>query len=161
MAPRKLIVNVSDAKASSEAGDSIITYSLGSCIGVSLYDPMAKVGAMLHYQLPESVMDPAKAAGNPFMFADTGMNTVFNMMLAMGAVKRRIRVKIAGGAAMAIGPKGFDIGKRNHLALRKILWQNGLIIDAEDVGGDMPRNLYLNIADGSVLVKANGAERAL
>jgi chemotaxis protein CheD len=161
MAPRKLIVNVSDAKASSEVGDSIITYSLGSCIAVSLYDPAIRAGAMLHFQLPESTMDPAKAAGNPFMFADSGMNAALNMMLAMGAVKKRLRVKIAGGASMATGPKGFDIGKRNHLALRKILWQNGLFIEGEDVGGDMPRNLYLNIADGSVVVKANGTEKAL
>jgi chemotaxis protein CheD len=161
MSAGKIIVNVSDAKASGDAGDSIITYSLGSCIGVSLYDPMARVGGMLHYQLPESVMDPSKAAGHPFMFADTGMNALFNMLLSLGAVKKRLRIKIAGGAAMAIGPKGFDIGKRNHLALRKILWQNGLFIDSEDVGGDMPRNLYLNIADGSVIVKANGAEKVL
>jgi chemotaxis protein CheD len=161
MGPRKLIVNVSDAKASSEVGDSIITYSLGSCIAVSLYDPGIKAGAMLHFQLPESTMDPAKAAGNPFMFADSGMNATINMMLAMGAVKKRLRVKIAGGASMATGPKGFDIGKRNHLALRKILWQNGLFIEGEDVGGDMPRNLYLSIADGAVVVKANGSEKAL
>jgi chemotaxis protein CheD len=161
MSSRKLIVNVSDAKASSEPGDSIITYSLGSCIGVSLYDAAAKVGGMLHFQLPESVMDPAKAAGNPFMFADSGMNAVFNMMLSLGAIKKRIRVKLAGGAAMAIGPKGFDIGKRNHLAIRKILWQNGIFIEGEDVGGDVPRNLYLNVADGMVIVKANGSERTL
>jgi chemotaxis protein CheD len=161
MLPRKLIVNVSDAKTSSEPGDSIITYSLGSCIAVCVYDPAAKVGGMLHFQLPESSMDPAKAAGNPFMFADSGMNTMFNMVLSMGAVKKRLRVKIAGGASMATGPKGFDIGKRNHLAIRKILWQNGLFMEGEDVGGEIPRNMYLNIADGTVLVKANGSERLL
>jgi chemotaxis protein CheD len=161
MLSRKLIVNVSDAKASSEVSDSIITYSLGSCIAVSLYDPGIKAGAMLHFQLPESVMDPAKAAGNPFMFADSGINAVFNMMLSLGAAKKRIQVKIAGGAAMATGPKGFDIGKRNHLAIRKILWKNGMFIEGEDVGGEVPRNLYLNIADGVVIVKAGGAEKAL
>jgi chemotaxis protein CheD len=161
MSSRKLIVSVSDAKASCEAEDTIITYALGSCIGVCLYDSIVRVGGLLHYQLPESKMDPQKADEKPFMFADTGMKLMFDMMAAMGAVKKRIRVRIAGGAAMATGPKGFDIGKRNHLAIRKILWQHGVFVDAEDVGGDVPRNMYLNIADGVVVVRANNSDTQL
>lgn len=106
-------------------------------------------------------MDPQKAAEKPFMFADTGMRRIFDLMTAMGAIKKRIRVKIAGGASMATGPKGFDIGKRNHLAIRKILWQNGLFIDAEDVGGNMPRNMYFDIVDGRVVVRKNSTESVL
>jgi chemotaxis protein CheD len=161
MTSRKLIVNVSDAKVSRDPGDTIITYSLGSCIAVSLYDPIIKAGGLLHYQLPESTMDAQKAADKPFMFADTGMKVLFDMMTSLGAVKKRLRIKIAGGAAMAMGPQGFDIGKRNHLAIRKILWQNGLFIDAEDVGGGTPRNMYLDITDGKVLVKTNSQEKPL
>ena len=71
MSSRKLIVGVSDAKASCEAEDTIITYSLGSCIGVCLYDPVVGVGGLLHNQLPESKMDPQKAVEKPFMFADS------------------------------------------------------------------------------------------
>ncbi len=63
------------------------------------------------------------------MYADTGMKILVDKMLSMGANKKKIRTKIAGGAAMEMGPKGFDIGKRNHLAIRKILWKNGMLIE--------------------------------
>lgn len=157
----KHIVSVSDAKVSAVAEDSLVTYSLGSCIGVSLYDPVVKVGGLLHYQLPESSMDPQKAVENPFMFADSGMKVMFELLAAFGAAKKRLRVKIAGGASMAMGPKGFDIGKRNHLAIRKVLWQNGLFLDAEDIGGEEPRNMHLDIADGRVIVRKNNEESIL
>jgi len=62
---------------------------------------------------------------------------------------------------MNTGPKGFDIGKRNYLALRKILWECGMFIDAEDVGGNSPRNMYLNLADGSVTVRSVGLEKSM
>ena len=70
-------------------------------------------------------------------------------------------MKIAGGAAMDIGPKGFDIGKRNYLAIRKILWKQGMFIDAEDIGGSSPRNMYLNIENGAVTVRTTGLEKQL
>ncbi len=72
-----------------------------------------------------------------------------------------MRVKIAGGAEMDTGPKGFDIGKRNYLAIRKIMWKNGMFIDAEDIGGNSPRNMYLNINNGQVTIKCNGSEKNL
>jgi chemotaxis protein CheD len=158
---RKIIINVSDAKVSSHSDDVLTTYSLGSCIGVCLYDPTTHIGGMLHYQLPASTLDSPRAKEMPFMFADTGMKILVDKILSMGANKKRIQVKIAGGAAMENGPAGFDIGKRNYLALRKILWQHGMFIDAEDVGGSSPRNLYLNIVDGAVIVKSNSIEKRL
>lgn len=154
-------VQVSDAKVSADVNQQLVTYSLGSCIAVTVYDPVAKVGAMLHFQLPESRMDPDRAAAKPFMFADTGMDRVLAKVLSMGAEKKRLQVKIAGGAAMDTGPKGFDIGKRNHLAIRKYFWKKGLFIDAEDVGGIAPRNMYLDIEDGKVTVKTNRIEKTL
>ena len=95
------------------------------------------------------------------MYADTGMKVLVDKMISMGANKRRIQVKIAGGAAMDSGPKGFDIGKRNHLAIRKILWKNGMLISSEDVGGSSPRNLHINIENGSVTVRSNNLEKNL
>jgi len=161
MSKRRIIVNVSDCRVSKNLVDVLATYSLGSCIGVCLYDPMVHVGGMLHYQLPNSTMDPDRAKGKPFMFADSGMNIMVKKLVSMGAVKKRMQVKIAGGATMDTGPKGFDIGKRNYLAIRKILWKNGMFIDAEDVGGNSPRNIYMNIANGSVTVRSNTLEKSL
>lgn len=158
---RKIIVNVSDAKVSNNSEDVLATYSLGSCIGVSLYDSSACIGGMLHYQLPESNIDKQRAKESPFMFADTGMEVLVKEILSMGASKTKIKVKIAGGAAMTNGPTGFNIGKRNYLSLRKVLWQIGMIIDSADVGGSSPRNLYLNMADGTVTVKSTTYEKNL
>lgn len=155
------IVNVSDAKVSTDVNQQLVTYSLGSCIAVTLYDPSGPVGAMLHFQLPESKMDPQRARTKPFMFADTGMDRVLAKLESMGVKKNKLQIKIAGGAAMNTGPKGFDIGKRNHLALRKYFWKKGIFINAEDVGGMAPRNMYLDIEDGRVTVKTNRIEKEL
>jgi chemotaxis protein CheD len=116
---------------------------------------------MLHYQLPDSKQDPNRAKTKPLMFADTGMKILVEKLVSMGAMKKRMQVKIAGGAAMETGPKGFDIGKRNHLALRKIMWKNGMFIDAEDVGGASPRNMYMNIANGAITIRSNNLEKTL
>jgi chemotaxis protein CheD len=95
------------------------------------------------------------------MFADTGMEIMLSQMTEMGVKKKRMDVKIAGGAAMQGGPEGFDIGKRNHLAIKKILWQNGMFVDAEDVGGSSARNMYMNIGTGDVTVRSSGLEKSL
>ena len=152
----KIIVDISDVKISSDPHDVIVTYSLGSCIGVSVYDPVVRTGGMLHYQLPESKLDAEKANRNPCMFADTGMASLVNSLIKMGAVKNRMKVKICGGASMTNSPQGFDIGNRNHLALRKVLWKNSMFIENEDVGGNAPRNMYLDIETGTVNVKCQG-----
>ncbi len=158
---RNIVVQVSDARVSNDPSTSLVTYSLGSCIAVTLYDPGCKMGGMIHYQLPESKMDEERARRDPFMFADTGLHLLINKLLEMGANKKRMNVHAAGGAAMATGPKGFDIGKRNFLSLRKVLWQYGIMMNSHDVGGGSPRNMYLDIETGTVLVKSNGAEKKL
>jgi len=62
---------------------------------------------------------------------------------------------------MDSGPNGFDIGKRNYLAIKKILWQHKMFVDAEDIGGSSARNMYLDIADGTVKIKIDGSEKQL
>lgn len=161
MSRTRVIIHVGDAKVSRDSSDVLTTYSLGSCIGVCLYDSTTNIGGMLHYQLPDSKMDTERAKQRPFMFADTGMTILINKMISMGAEKKRIQIKIAGGANMETGPKGFDIGKRNHLAIRKLMWKNGMFINSEDVGGSSPRNMYMNMKTGDVTIRSNGLEKSL
>jgi chemotaxis protein CheD len=161
MTKRKIVIGISDANVSNNPEDILETHSLGSCIGVCLYDPTTTTGGMLHYQLPNSTMNPSRAKQNPLMFADTGMNYIIDKMLKMGINKKRTQIKIAGGASMDNGPNGFDIGKRNYLAIKKILWQHRMFIDAEDIGGNSPRNMYLDIANGKVKIKVDDSERNL
>ena len=161
MSKNRIIISVADAKASNNTEDVLVTYSLGSCIAICLYDPATHIGGMLHYQLPDSKMDSDRARKKPLMYADTGTKLLIDQLVKMGADKTRMKVKIAGGAAMNTGPKGFNIGKRNYLAARKIMWNNGMFIDAEDTGGFSPRNMYLNLANGDVTVRSDGMEKGL
>jgi chemotaxis protein CheD len=153
----QITVNISDAKVSSDPAAVLATYSLGSCIGVALWDPKVKVGGMLHFQLPTSTIDAQRAKQNPQMFADTGFAALLEEMISKGGEKKRMKVRIAGAAQMLNDSKFFDIGRRNHAAMRKILWQHGMFIDAEHIGGSAPRTMYLAVADGVVTLKM-GAE---
>lgn len=161
MLAHKLVVNVSDAKILQGPHAILTTYSLGSCIGVSLFDPDLKIGGLLHYQLPDSKLDPDKAKKKPFMFADSGMNVLIHKLLSLGVNRKRLQVKIAGGAAIGASPNGFEIGKRNHLAIRKYAWREKLFIDAEDIGGSTPRNMSVNLDNGLVFIKAQGSQKHL
>jgi chemotaxis protein CheD len=156
-----IVVNVSDAKTSRNPQDALLTHALGSCIGVMLYDDLSKVAGMLHFQLPSAVDNPHRAEQNPTMFADTGMEYVLDKMLQLGAKSGRLRIKIAGGAEMLNDTKLFNIGRRNHAAIRKFLWQRGLLIDSEDVGGRQPRTVRMDVADGAITVKSNGEVTSL
>jgi chemotaxis protein CheD len=157
----KIIVGVSDAKVSSDTADVLATYSLGSCIGVSLYDSTVKVAGLLHFQLPSASMDAERAKANPLMFADSGLQHLLSAMEAAGAQKRRLKVKLAGAAQMLNDANVFNIGKRNHAAIRKVLWQHGMFVDSESIGGKTPRTLYVSVADGTVLLKCGGESTEL
>jgi chemotaxis protein CheD len=152
----QLTVNISDAKVSANAGDVLATYSLGSCIGVAIYDPQLPLAGLLHFQLPNASMDPARAQQNPCMFGDSGLALLLQQMEARGANRRRLKIKLMGGAKMLNDASTFDIGRRNHTAIRKALWHYGLFVDAEDCGGTTPRTVYLNVSDGQILMKRGG-----
>ena len=152
----KIIVDIADARFSNCPNDEIITYSLGSCIGVVMHDPATKATGMLHYQLPSSKADTTGIKKNPLMFADTGIQHMIENLTALGAQKKQLRVKIAGGAQMMNDAHMFNIGKRNYSAVRQILWKNGLFIDAEDVGGKLARTMSVKVADGQVCIKCQG-----
>ena len=161
--PRDLIkIDLSDAKISQDRSKTLVTYALGSCMGVCIYDPAVPLAGMLHCLLADSTENPEEARKNPFKYADTGMETLLEKMISMGAQKRRMKVNIAGGAkSLKTISQGFDIGKRNYLAIRKILWKKGMFIDSEDVGGSLPRTMYMDIADGTVSIKSYSRKRAL
>ena len=147
------VIGVADMAVSNSAEELLITYSLGSCIAVVIFDPVASVGGMLHYMLPESTLDPVKARMNPCMFADTGITHLFKSSYQMGARKENIVVKAVGGA-QTLDPNGiFNIGKRNCLAMRKIFWRNNVAVSAEHVGGEINRTVRLLMDTGRVILK--------
>lgn len=154
-------VGMSDMKISADRDDVLVTSSLGSCIGVTLYDPGACVGGMIHCMLPLSKIDPAAAAANPQMFTDTGIPALIEGMLEVGAQKQRLIAK-AAGAAKLLDEKGtFKIGERNYIVFRKIMWKNHIPVAAEDTGGTMARTVYLYVNSGKTIVRSQGQEREL
>ena len=157
----KVIVDISDARYSNKCGDELITYSLGSCIGVAMHDPATKATGLLHYQLPNSKTHASGNSKNPLMFADTGVAYLVDKLTSMGANPKRLKVKVAGGAQIMNDAKMFNIGKRNHSAIRQILWKKGIFIEAEEVGGNKARTMTVRVSDGAVVIKSEGKERML
>lgn len=151
-----VVVGISDLKVSSNGEDWLVTYALGSCIAVAVYDPLVKVGGLLHYMLPDSSLDPQKAKEHPAMFADTGIPLLFKSCYSLGAVKQRMIVKVAGGAKIMDDANYFRIGQKNITALRKIFWKNNVLIEAEDVGDNFNRTVRLEVATGRFFVKGLG-----
>lgn len=150
------IVGVSDMKTSCQPGDQIVTHALGSCVGVAIHDPVAGIGGILHYMLPRSMVDSARARRKPCMFGDTGIPLLFQTAYRKGAVKERLRVVVAGGAQVFEQKDFFDIGKRNIVIARKLFWRNGIMLAAENLGGHIPRTLYLDIGSGATWITSHG-----
>jgi chemotaxis protein CheD len=152
---RPIVVEMADCKVSNDPETVLITYALGSCIGLAVYDPVVRAGGLLHFMLPDSRVDMGKACENPYRFADRGIPALLEEMGRFGADKRRLQV-VAVGAAELIDGSLFQIGKRNRAALHRIFWREGILISAEAVGGRTARTLRLEIGSGRFLCRVAG-----
>ena len=156
-APRKsLVVGVADMVASNDANADLVTYSLGSCLGVAVYDPLKKVGGLLHLMLPESRIAPEKAGTAPFMFVDTGVPCLFKTFYSLGGDRTRAVIRVAGGAQFLDDQRTFNIGERNIRAFEEIIARNGLAVHARDLGGFNSRTLRFDLATGNVSIHSPG-----
>lgn len=152
----QLTVGISDCKVTTDPDSVLVTYALGSCIAVAVHDPVSSVSGLLHYMLPEASLDRDKAAQNPFMFADTGISRLLKEVCERGGKRNRLLVCLAGGAQTLKDHELFQIGKRNHLAARKLLWKEGLLVKSEAVGGEVSRTVRLETSTGRVSVRESG-----
>jgi chemotaxis protein CheD len=157
----QIVVGMADGRIAEVPGQVLATYALGSCIGLTMYDPAVQVGGLLHYMLPDSALDPARGRENPYMFADTGIARLLDQILARGGSKRRLVVGAVGAARIMDPDLVFDIGRRNHQAARKILWKAGILVHREEVGGVVSRTLRLEIGTGRVWLQDGGGTRDL
>ncbi len=145
-------------KVSEDSNQVLVTYSLGSCVGLALFDPVARIGGMIHCMLPLSKIDRQKAEIKPFMFVDTGVTRLLTEMFERGAQRQNLVAKVAGAGSPLGKEETFRIGQRNYTILRKLLWKNNILIDSEDISGSKARTMYLYMADGLVTVKSQGKE---
>ena len=156
----KNVVAVGDMKIGQQS-DTIVTHALGSCLGLMVYDPVAKIGGLLHAMLPLSKINPGKAAANPYMFVDTGVPALFKALYDIGGQKSRMIVKAAGCGNPLGKNEMFKIGERNYTVLKKLLWKNNILLESEDIGGAKSRTVHFNIADGQTIISSNGQKREL
>ncbi len=160
MADKELKVGIGDMKFTRGEG-TIITYALGSCVGVSFYDPMLHLGALLHVMLPAMYQS---TDSNIYKYADTGIRETIRKLTAFGLVKSRTVVKIAGGAKMfeISGNADFgNIGQRNINMVKQILAEERLHVVREDTGGSHARTMLLQVENGDVKIRTFGRPEIL
>ncbi len=157
----KIVVGVADIALCDDPSATLVTYALGSCIGVCIYDPVAHVGGLLHFMLPESKINAERASQTPAMFADTGVPLLFKGAYELGARKGRLIVVAAGGAEVLADDGHFKVGSRNRTMLRKLFWKNNILLSADDTGSSLSRTMILKMSDGEVIVRSKGKERTL
>ena len=156
-----VVVGVADMAIAREHQGRLITYALGSCIGLSAFDPVAKVGGLLHYMLPQPAEQTDPRTLKPAMYATTGIPLLFRRLVEAGAQQARIVVCAAGGAEILEGAATMAIGKRNRTTLRKVLWKMGVTVVAEDTGGVIARTMSLDLCRGEVRIRSRDAETTL
>ena len=152
---KEIKVGIADMAITRQEG-TLITYALGSCIGISLYDPAIKLGSLLHIMLPEAanMREP-----NVFKFADTGIQETLRKMSVFGGMKSRYVCKIAGGARMfeIQGSSGIgNIGERNIESVKNVMRSEQIRVVKQDVGANYARTMLLDVATGAVAIRTFG-----
>lgn len=149
----RIIVGINDLGVGKA---NLVTFGLGSCIGVCMFDPGVGVGALCHYMLPDSSIDRVKARTDPRMFGDLLIEEMLATFQKAGGRPQRSKTYIAGGSAMTIGTNLFDIGPRNATVARDLLARMGITIANAEVGGRLSRTLTLEVMSGTVTVTTPG-----
>ncbi len=154
MIEQKLTVGIADMKLLQGEG-TLITYALGSCIGLCFHDPRLRLGALLHIMLP---LNMEAGRTHPLKYADTGIKETLRQMEAKGASRSRITVKIAGGAKMfEVSGAGLgNIGQRNIESVHTVLKRENIHLLAENVGGTVARTLLFDVASGQGCIRSYG-----
>jgi chemotaxis protein CheD len=154
---RDIVVGVADMAIATAGPQRLVTYALGSCMGLSAYDPVARVGGLLHYMLPAPGARAEPPGAKPCRFASIAMPLLLHRLVVAGAQVARLVLCAAGGAEMLRGAARSTIGRRNREALQQLLAQLGLSLAAADTGGFRARTLSLELTQGEVRSRSREA----
>jgi chemotaxis protein CheD len=152
MRSREIIVRVADLRVGT-GQDILVTVGLGSCVAILLHDPVAKVGGLAHILLPSQAL--SRTDPNAAKFPQTAIPHLIELMTREGASPRRLTGRLAGGASMfasLAAPGTIQMGERNVVACRQVLYAHGIPLVGEAVGGDFGRTVKLRASDGQVEV---------
>jgi chemotaxis protein CheD len=134
---------------------SLVTYGLGSCVAVIIYDEEMGIGGMAHIMLPDGKMNSTKS--HPYRFPDTAIPKLLTDLLDKGAKREKLKAKLVGGSNMfsvLASREAQEIGKRNVEACREVIADLGIPIIAEDVGGDYGRTVFFCPLSGKVVIRS-------
>ena len=152
-------VNFSEMKISSNPVETLVAFSIGSGIGMTIHDPVGGVGGVLNFILPDSTKaNGSNPAKTPYMFADTGITAFLKALFEQGAKAENLKVVIAGAAHVMDQTGVFNIGQKNLEALKTCLDDYDIKINHEASGGTQSRTISLEIGSGASIIKIFGQE---
>lgn len=152
-----IAIGLAELKVSRNPEDILVAFGLGSCIGVGMYDPVARIGGLLHAVLPVN-SDSRELSPK---YVDTGILLLLDELTKAGAVKSRLVTKVAGGANMlnvSSLSSSFDVGNRNIEAMHTTLAKLGIKPKGEEVGGKIGRTIRLYVATGRMTLRMMGEQ---
>ncbi len=150
--PEKIIIGIADLVVVHNPA-ILVTVGLGSCVAISVRDPVARFGGLSHILLPS--ISESNNKSNPKKFADSAIQMMVEMLLAKGCHANRLEAKIAGGASMfSVAGNNINIGERNVEAVKKKLDELNVRLVAGDTGANYGRTIEFDIASGIMYVKS-------
>jgi len=151
---KKIKVGLAEVRIA-RAPNTLVSYGLGSCLGIAIVDPYAKVGGLAHALLASPA--GGNPSGNPLKYVDRAIDSILDALAEAGCARGALLAKMAGGAHMfeAVPRWGAaNIGERNAQAARAKLQELGIPLVAEDVGGNYGRTIELQPEDGTLVVRS-------
>jgi len=155
---RTIVVGIAACEVSTDPRQILLTYALGSCVGVAIWNRKTHATALLHAMLPDSTLDAVRAKQNPHVFVDSGLAAMVAEMSASADSPRDLVVKIAGGASLVDSARRFLVGEKNVAAVRTHIAKHGLTIEGEDTGGNGSRTMMLHAMTGRVSLRRGSEE---
>lgn len=153
-----IAVGLAEIKISNDPNDVLVAFGLGSCLGIGMYDPMLKLGGLLHAVLPKAGNHTEELSAK---YVDTGIRLLLNQLTQLGALPARLKVRMVGGANILVAPSlssTFDIGARNISAAYQVFKELGIKLISEEVGGQTGRTVRMYILDGRMTIRVMGGQ---
>ena len=156
--PNSLAVGLGEIKYSRDPQDVLVAYGLGSCLGIGMFDPAVKMAALLHAILPVHP-NPNGSPEQAAKYVNTGIASLLEILSRAGSDRKRLIVRVAGGANMLVAP-GFsqvlNIGSRNVESALATMASLNLKINSQEVGGNIGRTVRFYVADGRMTIRTMG-----
>ena len=147
-------VGVGDLLVSAQPHEVLITYALGSCLGLVVCDPSVPCAGLLHAMLPSAKEARKEIPERDYpRYVDRGIPRLFKSLYALGGQKSRMKVYLAGCGRMMPELNHYDIGRRNYHEARRLLWQNNILVEADWCEHQRSTTVAVWVGEGEVRIR--------